>query len=138
MRVLITTFTYTPNKDGVAEACRVMAEGLTALGWNVSVATHYPDGKTSENHLLAYVVNGVTVRWFDINDVSGGDSQKNAEVRRYLDFVRDGRFDLIVNQCWNVWPTTLLQSIYQPPFPRPPVRLPPLSTAFTSKAISLQ
>jgi glycosyltransferase involved in cell wall biosynthesis len=41
LRVLILTFTYPPNKDGVAGASALMAEGLAARGHRVEVATQW-------------------------------------------------------------------------------------------------
>lgn len=104
MRILITTPSYAPNKDGVAEASRVMAEGLAALGWEVWVATGYPfDGQPAAP---SERVKGVAVdRFRPVQD------QAEEEIRRYQDFVRAGRFDVIVNQCWEVWSTTLMQPL---------------------------
>ncbi|MCB1134181.1 MAG: hypothetical protein KDN05_23890, partial [Verrucomicrobiae bacterium] len=39
MKLLIATFTYPPNKDGIAEASAVLADGFRDAGWEVEVAT---------------------------------------------------------------------------------------------------
>lgn len=104
MRILITTHSYAPNKDGVAEASRVMAEGLAALGWDMWVATGYPfDGQPAAP---SESVKGVTIDRFSLDR-----DQAEQEIHRYQDFVRAGRFDVIVNQCWEVWSTTLMQPL---------------------------
>ena len=46
MKILIATFTYPPNADGVAEASAVLAQGLARRGHSVTVATEFhPDRK---------------------------------------------------------------------------------------------
>jgi glycosyltransferase involved in cell wall biosynthesis len=112
MKILITTFTYPPNKDGVAEATRVMAEGLAGLGWDVSVATHCPDDLGSTSQLRNEVANGVTVRRFGLDKYFDRDPAKASEVKNCLEFVQGGHFDVIVNQCWEVWPTTIMQPLF--------------------------
>ena len=112
MKILITTFTYPPNKDGVAEATRVMAEGLAGLGWEVSVATQYPDEIGNDSRLQYDEVNGVTVRRFNLDKRCDQNPGKASEVRNYLEFVQSFRFDVIVNQCWEVWPTAVMQPVF--------------------------
>lgn len=112
MKILITTFTYPPNKDGVAEATRVMAEGLAGLGWEVSVATQYPDEIGNDSRLQYDEVNGVTVRRFNLDKRCYQNPGKASEVRSYLEFVQSVRFDVIVNQCWEVWPTAVMQPAF--------------------------
>ena len=41
LKILITTFTYPPNADGVAEATAVLAQGLARQGHAVTVATEF-------------------------------------------------------------------------------------------------
>ncbi|MBC7979057.1 MAG: glycosyltransferase family 4 protein [Armatimonadetes bacterium] len=110
MRILITTFTYIPNKDGVAEACRTMSEGLARLGWDVSVATSMEHGNrlATREELPA---DAVKIMDFDLRPDPANGSAQQHEIRRYQNFVADGGFDLIVNQCWEVPTTRYLQPI---------------------------
>lgn len=39
MRILIITFTFPPNKDGVSEAAAAMTKGFLNRGWNVDILT---------------------------------------------------------------------------------------------------
>ena len=39
MRILFSTFSYYPNKDGVQTVTQYQAEGLAKLGHNVTVIT---------------------------------------------------------------------------------------------------
>lgn len=112
-KVLITTFTYPPNKDGVAEASRLMAEGLVRYGWDVFVATQFPEAIENVSNLKNTKLNGVTIARFDLDASNCHATNKVCEVESYLQYVKDGRFDLIVNQCWDAWPTTLMQPIFK-------------------------
>jgi hypothetical protein len=48
MKILIASFTFPPNKDGVSEAASVMASGFLAQGWEVEVATTATDPARNE------------------------------------------------------------------------------------------
>ncbi|MBC7981298.1 MAG: glycosyltransferase family 4 protein [Armatimonadetes bacterium] len=110
MRILITTFTYPPNKDGVAEACRTMAEGLAGLGWDVWVATGMESGNrpiTAEE----MPADTIKIMDFDFRPNPDDGSAQGREIGRYREWVANGRFDLIVNQCWEVPTTRFLQPV---------------------------
>jgi len=48
MNILIVSFTFPPNKDGVSEAASAMARGFVARGWKVTVLTKViPGGRDS-------------------------------------------------------------------------------------------
>ena len=109
MRILITTFTYPPNKDGVAEACRALAEGLADLGWEVCVAT---DGRAEvESTPSLRIMNGVQIHYFKFGDYSVRKTKETADSLNYQEFARNGRFDIVVNQCWDVRATLDLEPI---------------------------
>ena len=102
MNIGITTFTYFPNKDGVAEACRVMAESLSDLGWEITV---YTSGKISNDW---EIVNGVTVRSYELLGDRVGNMAGCAEAKRYVKDVLSGKHDVLVIQCWDSWNSILL------------------------------
>lgn len=108
MKILITTFTYLPNKDGVAEACRVMAEGLAALGWEVWVATSM--GFHLGVDTRPVISAGVNVVHFSLDQHSYNSPLLKDEITEFLDFARNGRFDVVVNQCWDSSLTRYLHS----------------------------
>lgn len=112
MKILITTFTYSPNKDGVAEATRIMAEGLAGHGWEVTIATQATEHRGTGAQALVEKINGVSIMRFDLDERCQAAPEKAGEVRRYQDFVRNRGFDVIVNQCWEVWPTTLSVALF--------------------------
>lgn len=98
MKILITSFTYLPNKDGVAEACRIMAEGLATLGWEVWVATSMGCQLGVNTHPVR--VSGVNVVHFPLDQHSYNSPLLRDEIAEFFDFVKNGRFDVVVNQCW--------------------------------------
>ena len=117
MKLLITTFTYLPNKDGVAEACRVLAEGLDAFGWEVWVATSM--GCELGVDTRSSVVSGVNVVHFPLNQHSYNSPLLQDEIAEFVEFVRGGRFDVVINQCWDAIPARYLHEARRssdPPF----------------------
>ena len=58
-------------------------------------------------------LNSVDVARFDLGESYQTDPGMAAEVGRYQDFVRGGGFDVIVNQCWKVWPTALSVPLFR-------------------------
>ena len=105
MRVLITTFTYHPNKDGVAIASIELAEGLASNGWDVTVATALEDQPGNA------VINGVKVIRFDFNRGGFNFDSASEPADDYRKFVLNGNFDVLVSQCWEVWSTVCLLPI---------------------------
>ena len=57
MKILITSFTYPPDKDGVSEATRFMAEGLASKGYEVIVATGFHKDRIEGKHNDVEVVS---------------------------------------------------------------------------------
>lgn len=117
VKILITTFTYLPNKDGVAEACRVMAEGLASLGWEVWVATSM--GCQLGVDTRPGAVSGVNVVHFQLDQHTYNSPLLQDEILKFLILVREGRFDLVVNQCWDSITTRYLhftRCASDPPF----------------------
>lgn len=102
MNILITSFTYPPNKDGVSEACRLMAEGLAGKGWNVTVATGNPEHADASDH------GNIRIERFALEQATYMTPDARSEAERYRSWVMGGDFDVVVNHCWEVWPTTLL------------------------------
>lgn len=110
VKILITTFTYLPNKDGVAEACRMLAEGLAARGHDVCVATSmgiYAPRTGS----LPHRIKGVRILDFDIDHIPLGSPRLESGIAAFRDFVKNGDFDVIVAQCWDARTTFYLQAV---------------------------
>jgi hypothetical protein len=63
MRILITTCTYPPQADGVAEAAAVLARGLARRGHDVTVATEFqpdrkPDAPDASPRVMQFKLTG--------------------------------------------------------------------------------
>lgn len=99
MKILISTFTYPPNKDGVALASAALADCLRKHGHTVQIAT----SKTGRRPASG-MIGKIAVRSFSISNGVPLEP-KSQEGERYLKFLQEGDFDLIINQNWNSWTT---------------------------------
>jgi glycosyltransferase involved in cell wall biosynthesis len=106
-RVLLTTFTYPPNQDGVAIATSNFAAGLIANGYDVTVATRvHPSRKGNE-------IPGTRVAEFAVDGSASTRFEFTGEVERYVEFVRTFSCDFIVCQAWDAWSTSLAQKAFR-------------------------
>lgn len=99
MKILLTVEFYEPAKGGAQEVIKQIAERLVKRGHEVTVATSYlPERKETEP-------NGVKIIPFRIK----GNSVKGiaGEVKKYQDFLRQNRFDLLMNYATQSWSTDL-------------------------------
>ena len=106
MKILITSFTYPPNKDGVSEATRSMAAGLASMGHEVSVATSHH--RKRENKIL----NDVKVTSFNLSNSGVWIDPSGVESDRFIQFVKNTDPDILINHCWDAWPAVLSQKIF--------------------------
>ncbi len=103
MKILVSTFTYPPNANGVAEASGVLARGLAARGHFVTVATSYHPERKSES-----ASPNLRIEQFNIT----GPDLRNApkeEKRRYQQFVANLDCDVMLFECWDSWNTLLIR-----------------------------
>ena len=99
MRILITVESYyAPGGGGIAEQVKQIAERLTALGNDVTVATSFYEPRQQ-------TINGVHIVGFRIsgNAVIGMEG----DIESYRAFLRQGGFDVMVNFAANVWSTDI-------------------------------
>jgi glycosyltransferase involved in cell wall biosynthesis len=98
MKILIASFTFPPNKDGVSEACATLAAGFVAQGWQVA-ATAAPTvpARTS------LVWNGVTVHEFAILGTGSPQRPFEGDVSAFRHLVQHGDWDAILFQTY-AWP----------------------------------
>ena len=99
MRILVATFTYFPNLDGVAVAARTMVENFTAAGHEVSVAT----GPTSSNAVNG-LSNDAPIYRFDISGSAAPSIGFTGEIQQYREFIRSYSPDVIIFHGWETWP----------------------------------
>jgi len=95
MRLLFCCESYLPERGGVQEVMRQVAERMVAAGHRVTVATRHVPERTFE------ILNGVEVRGFRIagNLVRG----MSGEVDRYRDFVAGFPADAILIKAAQQW-----------------------------------
>jgi len=99
MKILHTVEYYYPSVGGAQEVVRQISERLVRKGHGVTVATKKLNGRefSSLNHvqIVEFAISGNTVR--SIN----GDSKK------YQDFLRTGKFDVMMNYAAQQWTADL-------------------------------
>jgi len=105
MRILICTFTYPPNRDGVAAACEAMARGLKDLGHAVSIATRPLAARSGQPAMEG----GLPVYEFD--GESPSPQRRATEDARFVAWIEGASFDVIVCHCWYMWPADTLDRI---------------------------
>jgi L-malate glycosyltransferase len=103
LKILVSTFTYPPNADGVAEASAVLAKGLAARAHSVKVATaHHPDRKPNAPDANPQV---------EQFKISNTELHPNEEWQRYQQFVQKLDCDVILFECWDAWSTRLIRPL---------------------------
>jgi len=105
VKILITTFTFFPNKDGVAIACASLCDFLVKSGHKVFVATSRAPGTSSNCRR-----QGIYIRRFAIYNSRLPESS-DLEKSKYLKYLISGKFDLIINQNWDSWTTELFLKV---------------------------
>jgi glycosyltransferase involved in cell wall biosynthesis len=101
MKILVTTFTFFPNKDGVAVASASLCDFLIKCGHKVHVAT----SRIADSSAISQI-NGIYVRRFAIYNFGDSESSDH-EISKYLRYLITEDFDLIINQNWDSWTTEL-------------------------------
>lgn len=103
MKIIITTFTYFPNVDGVAEATRFLAESLLEVGHKVVVITTRTANEGNE-----FIHNKLRVIQYKLlnSHLISSVGEQN-EVDRYRKRLLDEKPDLLICECWDAWPTVL-------------------------------
>lgn len=98
LKILISTFSFPPNKDGVSEAAAASAKAFLARGWEVDVATEptVPARTSQEWH-------GAQIREFSITGTSYFRHPYVGQTTDYRDFLRSGNWDVIIFHAYS-WP----------------------------------
>jgi glycosyltransferase involved in cell wall biosynthesis len=124
MKILVSTFTYTPNVDGVAEAASTMVKLFRAQGHEVLVSTFQPE-KSDETD--------PAVSRFRIDGSPALFRGFSGETSQYLQFIRDSAPDLMVFHGWDTWPV----EVAMPHFDDFPAKKIMLSHGFSSHFLDL-
>ena len=114
MNILHTVELYHPIQGGAQEVIRMVSERLVRSGHTVTIAT------SRVKHREIFNLNGVNIVEFGItgNSVRGISEEKEGEVARYIDFVRKGNFDIMMNYAAQQWTVDcIMPYVHQLPFP---------------------
>lgn len=106
MRILLTTFTFAPQANGVAEVVREQACGLAARGHEVTVATLREPRRTS-----ADTFGRLQIREFQIGGLYASRGGYTGEVAAYQNFIEREPVDVMLFHGWQVWPTDLALAV---------------------------
>lgn len=99
MKILIASFTFLPEENGVANVCFNHAEGFISNGHNVSIAT-----KTNyQRDFGALKQKGYNIFEFDI--YGGPNYNYKGEIDKYQKFLIESDFDIIFFHCLHNWNT---------------------------------
>jgi glycosyltransferase involved in cell wall biosynthesis len=101
MKILIATFTFSPNKDGVSEAASAQAKAFLAQGWSVDVATEPTSPKRTTLNW-----NGAKIHEFAITGSPYfRNPYKGDAVIEYCDFLCAGDWDVIIfhSYSWSLY-----------------------------------
>ncbi len=100
MNILHTVQFYYPNVGGSQEVVRQISEKLVRRGHQVTVATSFSADRN------ANPINGVHVKEFNITGSFASGFQ--GEVQQYIDFILDGKFDVMMNYAAQQWASDLV------------------------------
>lgn len=122
VRILICSFTFSPQANGVAEVVREQAIGLAARGHAVTVATEHDSRRAAMEPLP-----GVTIREFKIpRHLRPGEHLK--AVDEYQRFLISTDAEVVFCHCWECWATDLAMPVLS----RSPARKVMVSHGFPS------
>lgn len=100
--LLVLSPTYAPFKDGLAQAATLMATGLAARGYRVTVATGFhPDRSPSQP------ADNPQVRQFNVQGTSNLRVKIRGDAEAYRMFIREFRGDCVICHSWETWSTDL-------------------------------
>lgn len=101
MRILICAFTYYPAVDGVQNVTEYQAEGLAALGHEVTVLTGWPEGKSVPETETYKGVKIIRFHAYTDNMIHHGD--KKAYQNLLMEYSK--KVDVIMTVCPESWCT---------------------------------
>jgi glycosyltransferase involved in cell wall biosynthesis len=107
LRILIVTFSFPPNKDGISENARAMAENFASHGHSVTVATGYSSERKSDFH------HGIIeVRQFRVAGSPNLRDGIRGEVKAFKEFISGFKGDVIIVHCWHIWASSLAEEAF--------------------------
>lgn len=97
MKILIVTFTFPPNKDGVSEAASAMAQGFVDNGWQVEVLTEALTQPRRQSDAPK-----IHIHEFTYSSEERHDILIDREAGSYGEFLRSSDWDVIVFHAYSM------------------------------------
>ena len=111
MRILHTVEFYYPSIGGAQEVVKRVSEELVNRGHSVTVVTAKLSNRTSK------IINGVNIVEFDF--IRRSSSDLDEELKKYHQFLLNGKFDVMMNYSIQIWTTdSIFPILDQLPYPR--------------------
>ena len=98
MKILIATFTFHPEGNGVAEAATVQAFGLARRGHDVTVVC-----SPNEKRNPADYPPSLKIVEFDVTGSAELGIGFSGQVKEYQDFIASFVCDVMIFHCWDTW-----------------------------------
>jgi glycosyltransferase involved in cell wall biosynthesis len=106
-RILISAFTFPPQRNGVSHVVEAHATGLARLGHDVTVVTGWDPSREGD------MWHGVKIRQFATQGngrwIRGGYA---GDVCGYQDYIASFTGDIIICHCWQIWSTDLAVEVF--------------------------
>lgn len=101
MKILIASFTFPPNKDGVSENASAMVAGFLEMDWVVDVATEPTNPSRCEKEW-----HGARIHEFDVTGTGHPKRPFAGDLEQYRDFLKTGDWDVVIFHSY-AWPLYL-------------------------------
>lgn len=100
MKILVTSFTFPPQANGVSEVARTQSAGWAALGHEVTVATGFDSARSP-----AHSPPGVSVKQFSVSGSACIRGGCQGDTAAYGQFIGSYDGDIILCNGWEIWAT---------------------------------
>jgi glycosyltransferase involved in cell wall biosynthesis len=108
MNILITSFTFPPERNGVSNVASAHAFGLAQRGHKVTVATGYNPSRISQQ-----LQDGVDIIQFEISGNCNLLIGYQGDIDSYRRFLSSFDCDVILFHCWQIWSTDLAFNVFK-------------------------
>lgn len=105
--VLISTWTYPPQQNGVSHVAQAHACGLANLGHDVTVVTCYDPNRDCDDQNVKLVQFNIGGNWTPRSIFN----HFHGDIRGYQDYIADFTGDVIMFHCTTAWSTDLVLKI---------------------------
>lgn len=107
MKILVGTFTFPPQANGVAEIAKAQACLLAKRGHEVTVVTGVDAERTKEHSF-----GKLTVREFNIHGDCDPKIGYQGDIKSYQEFLASYGADIMIFNCWQNWTTDLAVPVF--------------------------